>query len=283
MDKATQEEVARIENRTASLASKDGTTIQYRALGKGPGLVILAGSMQTSRDYLLLAAQLTDRFTLYIPDRRGRGGSGPQGADYTLQKECEDAIRLLDLTQSSFLFGHSYGGLIALNVARQYPLSRLAVYDAPVSINNSLPREWIPQYEREVARKDYAGAMVTLIYGLQLGGKMSFIPSFVFRWLMRRVLDADELAELGQIMPTVPPEAQQGALYDSDGSEYAAIGATSLLMIGGESPAYFPKAASILEKMIPAARQQVYAGLDHGTPNTAPEKIAPAIGAFFGN
>jgi pimeloyl-ACP methyl ester carboxylesterase len=128
--------------------SADGTLIKYGVLGQGPGLIILADGLQTAQDYFPLASHLADRYTVYAIDRRGRNGSGPQGKDYSIQKECEDAIALLGKTNASFVFGHSYGGLIALNVARQYPLTKIALYEPAISINGSIPSMWLPAFER---------------------------------------------------------------------------------------------------------------------------------------
>ncbi|MBB6670387.1 alpha/beta fold hydrolase [Cohnella nanjingensis] len=75
---------------TGFATSKDGTTIGYRQLGQGPGLVIVHGSMQAAQNFMGLAAALSNEFTVYIPDRRGRGLSGPMGEHYSIQKECED-------------------------------------------------------------------------------------------------------------------------------------------------------------------------------------------------
>lgn len=64
---------------TGTVTSADGTTISYRETGQGPGLVIVHGAMQTSHSQLELAEALATDFTCYLPDRRGRGDSGPAG------------------------------------------------------------------------------------------------------------------------------------------------------------------------------------------------------------
>ena len=63
----------------ASITSPDGTTIGYRRLGTGPGLVILHGAMESSQSHLQLAEALAGDLTVYLPDRRGRGrpAAGP--------------------------------------------------------------------------------------------------------------------------------------------------------------------------------------------------------------
>ena len=78
-------------------------------MGCGPGLVILHGGMRASQHYLRLAEALAQAFSVYIPDRRGRGLSGPPGEDYSIQKELEDLQALLHKTNAQMLFGHSAG------------------------------------------------------------------------------------------------------------------------------------------------------------------------------
>lgn len=59
--------------RLDSVVSKDGTTIGYRAYSHGPGLLIVQGAMGTAYNYDQLAQALAASFTVYVPDRRGRG------------------------------------------------------------------------------------------------------------------------------------------------------------------------------------------------------------------
>ena len=58
---------------TSSVTSRDGTTIGYRQLGNGPGIILLHGGASASQSYMKLGTLLSDAFTIYIPDRRGHG------------------------------------------------------------------------------------------------------------------------------------------------------------------------------------------------------------------
>src|SRR5438552_19171634 len=92
-----------------SVISADGTTIGYRTCGQGPAVVILHGSNVSSQNFTQLAEHLSDAFTLYLPDRRGRGLSGPFGSDYCIQREVEDLDALLTKTGAQMAFGVSAG------------------------------------------------------------------------------------------------------------------------------------------------------------------------------
>lgn len=81
---------------TASLQSADATTIGYRQVGDGPGVVLVHGGGQSSQNLMTLARALSDRFTVYVPDRRGRGMSGPHRDDHGIGTEAADLGALLD-------------------------------------------------------------------------------------------------------------------------------------------------------------------------------------------
>ena len=63
-----------------SVRSNDGTAIGYYDLGQGPGLILVHGAGQSSENLRTLARELSDAFTVYVPDRRGRGMTGPYGS-----------------------------------------------------------------------------------------------------------------------------------------------------------------------------------------------------------
>src|SRR5215469_7975959 len=96
------------------VTSRDGTTIGYRQLGHGPGVVLLHGAMESAQSHMQLAMALANTFTVYVPDRRGRGLSGPFGSHYGMQREIEDLDALLAKSGAHNVFGVSAGGLICL-------------------------------------------------------------------------------------------------------------------------------------------------------------------------
>ena len=55
------------------VTSLDGTRIGFLRQGSGPGLVLVQGAMGTAYNFNDLAGALSTTFTVYTPDRRGRG------------------------------------------------------------------------------------------------------------------------------------------------------------------------------------------------------------------
>ena len=95
---------------TGSVSSADGTQIGYLRLGHGPAVVLLHGSNESARSHLQLAQALADEFTVYLPDRRGRGLSGPHRPDHGMRTEVEDLHAVLAESGAQRVFGVSAAG-----------------------------------------------------------------------------------------------------------------------------------------------------------------------------
>lgn len=164
--------------RTGSVTSCDGTTIGYRRLGRGPGLIAVHGGMQAAQNLMKLAAALADSFTVYLPDRRGRGLSGPPGSHYSLAAECEDIDALAQATGARNIFGLSSGAIIALQAALVLPaIGKAALYEPPLSVSGSTPTGWVARYDREVAQGALGSAAITAARGTQTAPPaLRFVP-----------------------------------------------------------------------------------------------------------
>jgi pimeloyl-ACP methyl ester carboxylesterase len=113
-----------------AVESRDGTRIGYWKTGRGPAVVLVHGSMESSRSHRLLAQALADEFTVYLLDRRGRGLSGPHRPDHCARTEVEDIEAVLTLAGAEFAFGVSAGGAVVIEAARTLPvLRKVAVYE----------------------------------------------------------------------------------------------------------------------------------------------------------
>ena len=77
-----------------------------------------------------LGSQLAHTFTVYIPDRRGRGLSGPLGPNYSFRSEDEDLAALTTRTGARNVFGVADGALFALHGVLNLPaVEKVAVYE----------------------------------------------------------------------------------------------------------------------------------------------------------
>jgi pimeloyl-ACP methyl ester carboxylesterase len=276
----------------ARCVSRDGTTISYRQVGSGPGLILVHGGMQSSQSFTKLAAALSDIFTVYVPDRRGRGLSGPHGDHYGIEKEVEDVAALIAETDAQNVFGLSSGALIALEAALILPsIRKIALYEPPVAIAGapSSPMAWTPRYERELARGDLAAAMVTVIKGVGDRSLFESLPRFILVPLMRLAIRSSaknaeaETTSLEVLVPTVHFDICLAAEIADTIEKFKAIRPEVLLMGGTKSVACLPIALDALSGILPNARRVSLSGLGHLAADDTgdPERVADELRAFF--
>jgi pimeloyl-ACP methyl ester carboxylesterase len=275
---------------TGSITSVDGTTIGYRQIGSGPGLLLLPAGMQASQHYIRLARALADTLTVYVVDRRGRGLSGPHGGHYGMTKECEDVDALLTKTGAHFVFGHSSSGLIALQAALTLPsIRKIAIYEPPLSLHGSISTSWIPRFDREIAQGKLASALITFVKADHL----SRLPRWLLLPLLKWYLQREKKTLLPNDIPMealIPTQRFDGLLVkEMDGrlETFALLRADVLLLGGAKSPAFLREVLDALNRTLPQVKWIEYPDLDHSAPNPSrpnqkgPERIADDLRAFF--
>src|SRR5690349_9740352 len=263
------------------VTSADGTTIGYRQIGNGPGLIVVHGGARASHHYLRLAELLSNSYTVYLPDRRGRGLSGPKGEDYSITREVEDLRVLVQKTNAHMLFGHSAGGFIALEATMALPIHKLALYEPAISIDGSVDFRWIDPVEKAFARNDGAAAFVIFAKGLHLSW-ITELPFWFWYPLAKLMLHDPEGQEMVSLLPTVIWEAKEIQRFDSTYQRYRSLSADTLLLNGSKSPAYLRNILPILANTIPHTKHIELSGLNHNAPDQdAPERIAVELKRFF--
>ncbi len=237
-----------------SVASRDGTTIGYRQMGFGPGLVLVHGGMQASQNLMRLATALADEFAVYVLDRRGRGLSGPFGDDYGLQRECEDLQAVLLQTNTHFVFGLSSGAIICLQAALIVPeIRKAALYEPPLPVNGSSPANWVDAFDAEIAKGDMGGALVTALKGTETSGVLPLIPRPVLVMLMRHAVRAADLTKTTgddvhplALIPTMHYDAQLVREMEGGLEQFRDVDVDVLLLGGTRSPSYLRRALDAL-------------------------------------
>ncbi len=285
---------------TGSVSSADGTTIGYLRVGQGPAVVILHGSNEPARSHTQLALALADAFTVYLPDRRGRGWSGTHRAGHSLRTEVEDLQAVLAGAGADKVFSVSIGGLIALEAARVgRAIRQLALYEPAILTAADKDRYtgWVPRFDQEMSRDQVAAALITSMFGCDLAPP-------AFKVMPRRLLEAmtsaamkkeDRQAVPGEptmreVAPTLRYEGLLLAETAGAVSRYADVAADVLLMGGDlKRPAFLKPAFDAFARTLPHQRPAVFPGLDHGAsgdPGPAnrgaqPGVLAPELRAFF--
>jgi pimeloyl-ACP methyl ester carboxylesterase len=284
---------------TGSVTSKDGTRVGYLRLGQGPAVVLLHGSMESARSHIGLAAALADAFTVYLPDRRGRGMSGPAGPDYGVRTEVEDLAAILAESGAQLVFGVSAGGLVALEAARTLPaIRKIAVYEPALLMDATRHTDWLSCFDQEMAQGKVSAAMITSMFGLDLAPP-------AFRLLPRRLLAAltdlamkseDKKAAsddvtMRKLAPTLHCDGVLLAEMAGTIDTFRAVSADVLLLGGSKGLSFLRPALDALARTLPRSRRVEFPGLDHSgssDPSATnrsggkPETVAGEIRAFFG-
>jgi pimeloyl-ACP methyl ester carboxylesterase len=109
--------------------SSEALRLHVETLGTGRPVMLLHSSGLSSRQFSRIAPKLVERgLSVVMPDLTGHGKSPP----VTEMSWRDDVARVAELiTEPMTLFGHSYGGLVALHVALALPdrVTKVIAYD----------------------------------------------------------------------------------------------------------------------------------------------------------
>lgn len=272
--------------------SADGTAIGYQRTGTGPAVVLLHGAGQSSGNLMRLARALSGAFTVCVPDRRGRGRSGPYGEVRGLSTEIEDLSALLDACGASRVFGLSAGAVIAIEAALVRPdITKLALYEPPLTFDGVVHGDWAAQYQRQLTAGKPGAALVTVL-------KATADRTSPIRWIPRRPLGAaldfairrtadrpapDGVMSPRELLSTLPYDAQTvngaaGAL-----ERFGVLACEVLLLGGSRSARNLTASLDGLSRVLPDARRVVLHGTGHTAPDNSqkPDRVAAELHRFF--
>jgi pimeloyl-ACP methyl ester carboxylesterase len=261
----------------STVRSADGTTIAYTRAGQGPPLILVDGAL-CSRSFgpmPKLAAQLTEHFTVYTYDRRGRGDSGDT-APYEPDREVEDLEALVGLAgEQVFVHGTSSGAALALEAAKHIrSITKLAVYEPPFIVDDTrppMPEDWLPRLKALVAGGQQGDAVKMFMRFVGTPAIFTAVMPLTPVW-----------GKLKAVAPTLPydiailADHQRGMALTQ--AEWSAIKVPTLVAAGGKSPAWMTNGTRALASVLPDATYRTLPGQNHMVKAQA---IAPALTEFF--
>lgn len=268
--------------RTDVVVSADGTGIAYRTVGKGPALLVVPGALAVAADFDAFGRSLADRFTVHTIERRGRGESGPQGDDYSIERECEDVAAVRAATEATLLFGHSYGGLVALEAARRdKAFKKVAVYEPGVSIDGSIDTSWADACRSQLARGRHLDAFITFVRGIN-PQTTGHAPRLLLRLILPLAIPKREREQKYRLLPEAIREHAEAARLDNTYRSYRDVTAEILLMAGKDASTTGAGGAGLsLLGVLSAATFTPFPALDHFGPEKKPEPVAKVLSEFF--
>jgi pimeloyl-ACP methyl ester carboxylesterase len=256
--------------------------------GAGSPVVLLHSGGMSSRQWRSLSERLASSHRVLAPDFLGSGKNPPWPDDVPFGYGLDVAAvaRVLDaLDGPVHLVGHSYGGLVALTLARTLPhrVRSLAVYD-PVAfgvLHDTADPAGLADLERASSQPVFTDET--------LGGGEAWMQSFVDFWNgpgAWRSLPASSREQFLRVGRKVFREVMSLMADRTGAAAYAAATAPTLLLSGERSPVSAQRVTEVLRGAMPHARREVIAGAGHMGPLThsaaVEELIAQHIAAHDG-
>lgn len=259
-------------------SSADGMIITYETTGQGPGLIIVHGALTDIEEYTELAVFLSGKFTVHLMQRRDREGHCEL---YKIEDDCEDLLAVQRATGAVLLFGHSFGGLVALETAVLFnPFERIIVYEPGVSIHGNW--DWLTVYQSAMARKKYHLAFTVFVQGMG-HSPLSKAPRWLATLILRLAIRGKEWQLKKKLLVSNLREHQEVKRLEGSYRKYATLSSPVLLAGGQASPPFIHDMLSILAGVIPASQVMMLPGLHHLSPQNGgvPALLAGHIVEFF--
>jgi pimeloyl-ACP methyl ester carboxylesterase/quercetin dioxygenase-like cupin family protein len=257
--------------------------VGVRIEGSGQPVVLLHSSMSSKNQWSELIESLRGSFRLIAIDLLGYGDTAmsPAGAGYRLEDEVglvEGVLsRELAPDEPFHLVGHSYGGVVALQLAAKVPTRRvrsLSLYE-PIAFHLLPPDD--PGLSR--VEETWHEIEAWLDAGNARGGAARFVDYWSGAGAFAALRETRQ-SVLAALVPKMLLEFRAVATADSGVVAYREIQAPALLMAGRQSPEPAQRLTSILADILPRATcVKVAAG--HMAPITHPDLVNPVLERFI--
>lgn len=259
------------------VTSRDGTRIGYKRTGAGSPLLLVHGSTADHTRWDKIAPRFEPFFSLYAPDRRGRGASA-DAPHYDLLREAEDIATLIEAAaahsgENVAVLGHSFGGICSLEAALlTQRVGRLILYEPPLPTGLPLYAPDLPGRLQTLIDRGEWEAALELFYREQV--KMPEPQLAAYRAL-------PIWPERVKIAPTLVREIDFDRGYRFDPARFRQLEIPTLLLLGSDSPPIFQQATAALAAALPASRLVILPGQQHIAMDTAPDLFASAVLEFL--
>jgi pimeloyl-ACP methyl ester carboxylesterase len=257
-----------------SVSSEDGTPIAYWRSGEGPPLVLVHGTAADHSRWKPVLPVFEEHFTVYAVDRRGRGDSG-DSENYSIEWEFEDVATVVDsIGEPVNLLGHSYGALCALEAALlTRNVRKLVLYEPGMNVTGE---------------QVYLPGLIDRLDALLEAGDRDAVISTMFRDLVGMPQEEVEYLrslpawqERVKAAHTVPRELRADEAYRFDPERFGDLRVPTLMLSGGDSPAFLKAADKAVDETLPNCRIVVMAGQGHAAMDTGTDLFTTEVVRFL--
>jgi len=240
-------------------------------------LFLVHGSAVSGKSWSALAAPLRERGTVVVaPDRLGQapGERWPAGQAMSFDAEAEHlAAALASAPGPVHLFGHSYGGAVAMQMALRWPerVARLTLYEptrfallldagrARGDAGREIVEVGLAAHERALAGREAEAAQLFVDYWSGTG-----------TWA---AMDAGRRERLAPQMTKVGAEFLAAFADPLPLEDWRSLEMPVLLLGGGTSPAPVRAINALLASVLPRCASVTLPGVGHMGPMTHPAEV----------
>ena len=276
----------------ATVPSDQPRRLHATVTGQGPPLVLLHSSGMSSTQFSRLTAMAEADFTVVAADLLGVGqtppADGPGGSLWTLDTEVRALVALLSsLPAPACVFGHSFGGLVALEAALREPalFAALCLYE-PVIVHLVGPGADPPGSEQaqvEVAR--ITALMAVPISDDDPGGPGArWVQGFIDWWNGPGAFERLSATARRSTVDQVRISHRHVASLEGTRVSIEALRGLSLrthFLIGETSPTAARESAQLAASVMPHATIDTIAGAGHMGPITHAAAVNERVLAFM--
>lgn len=256
--------------------SAAGVEVTYERRGDGRPLILLHGGM-APREYWDPVVPYFREYAVVVPQRPGFGvcldDPAETSADELLGREAAYVRALVDaIGGEPILFGHSYGGVTAIEAATDAEIEAVVAYEPAA----------LPDGYREEA--DLADRMEALI---EEGKRSEAVKLYV-----ELVLHPDGIGDLDAwlaewpVWPDCVDLAEEVVRMNRAVERYRLPGrldvdVPALVLAGTDGPDFLRESARAAHEALPHSHFVEFDGISHSGPSEAPELISAAVDSFL--
>jgi 3-oxoadipate enol-lactonase len=259
----------------------NGVKLEYEIRGVGKPVALIHLSLCTDSFATLMDQPALAGYQLIRYHRRGYAGSSRTAGPVPIADQTADLAGLLDSlgVRSAHIVGHSYGGLIALQLALDRPdlVGSVALMESALRVRSGGPAS-------QELSKHMATAMQSYRQGDRAGAVDCWLTA-VFAPGYRRLLDhvfpgswEQALRDADMFFAVEVPELQR---WQFGAAEAARINVPVLSIVGSESDPAFLEMEELLRGLLPQLETARMRGLNHLLCMREPEPVAETLAQFF--
>jgi pimeloyl-ACP methyl ester carboxylesterase len=264
-----------------SILRVSGSNVEYREFGLGEPVVLLHSSASSGDQWRALGQRLGTRYNVIVPDLYGYGGTAqwPGQGPFHLEREAEIVLALLERAAGrAHLVGHSYGGAVALHVARRHGASlRSLTLIEPVAM-------YLLKGMDEAAFAEITNVADDVAHAVACGDYFGGFERFVDYWngpgAWAGIPEAKRFAMAARL-PKVLLDFYAALNESARLEDFGALTTPTMLVYGTCSPQPTRRLCKLLMQTLPHATLETIAGAGHMAPITHRDQVDTMIAAYI--